>query len=113
MEYDPRLRWAVSTERLLHRVARTSEHSPREIAARGVHKVVTENIISQGESPRLRTGCSVVRGKPSNTQDTSSIRFKNLFHSQPHLGLGCDRVMPVGIVKVRLARTRDLLSGKE
>jgi len=28
----------------------SSEHSPREIAVRGVHKVVTEKIISQGES---------------------------------------------------------------
>ncbi len=26
---------------------------PREIVARGIHKVVTEKIISQGESPRL------------------------------------------------------------
>ena len=34
---------------------------PREIAARGVHKVLTETIISQGESPRLRMGRSVVR----------------------------------------------------
>ncbi len=33
---------------------------PREIAARGVHKALTEKIISQGESPRLRTGRSVV-----------------------------------------------------
>ncbi len=40
-----------------------SEHLPREIAARGVHKALTEKIISQGESPRLRTGRSVVRGK--------------------------------------------------
>jgi len=40
-----------------------SEHSPREIAARGVHKALTERIISQGESPRLCTGRSVERGK--------------------------------------------------
>ncbi len=40
------------------------EHSPREIAARGVHKALTEKIISQGESPRLRAGRSVVRGLP-------------------------------------------------
>ncbi len=62
-ESYPRLTWAVSVERLLHRVAGNPEHSPREIAARGVHKVVTEKSISQGESPRLRTGLSVVRGK--------------------------------------------------
>jgi len=36
---------------------------PREIAARGVYKVVKEKIISRGESRRLRTGRSVVRGK--------------------------------------------------
>ncbi len=41
----------------------TSEHSPREIAARGAFKVMTEEIISRGSSPRLRTGRSVVRGK--------------------------------------------------
>ncbi len=41
VEYDPRLRWVVSTERLLHRVAGSLEHS----------------------SLRLRTGRSVVRGK--------------------------------------------------
>jgi len=37
-----------------------SRGEPREIAARGVHKVLTETIISQVESPRLRTGRSVV-----------------------------------------------------
>ncbi len=41
---------------------------PREIAARGVHKVVTEKIISQGESPRLRMGRSVVRGEPDRNR---------------------------------------------
>ena len=41
----------------------SSEHSPREIAVRGVHKVVTEKIISQGESPDSRPERSVVRGK--------------------------------------------------
>jgi len=44
-------------------LAGSPEHSPREIAVGGVHKVLTETIISQGESPRLRTGRSVVRGK--------------------------------------------------
>ncbi len=53
VEYYPRLTWAVSVERLLHRVAGSPAHSPREIAARGVHKALTEKIISQGESPRL------------------------------------------------------------
>ncbi len=83
VEYDPRLTCAVSVERLLHRVAGSPEHlpreigaravfkvsieeiisrgEPREIAARGVHTALTEKIISQGESPRLRTGRSVVR----------------------------------------------------
>ncbi len=41
----------------------TSEHLPREITARGVHKALTEKIISQGESLHLGTGRSVVRGK--------------------------------------------------
>jgi len=41
----------------------TSEHSPREIAARGAFKVMTEEIISRGSSLHLRTGRSVVRGK--------------------------------------------------
>ena len=41
----------------------TSEHLPREIAAKGVFEVLTEEIISRGESLRLRTGCSGVRGK--------------------------------------------------
>ncbi len=44
-------------------LAGSPEHLPREIAGRGVHKALTEMIISQGESPRLRTGRSVVRGK--------------------------------------------------
>jgi hypothetical protein len=34
---------------------------PPEIAARGVHKFVTEKINSQGESPCIRAVCSVVR----------------------------------------------------
>jgi len=34
---------------------------PRGIAAKGVHKVVIEQIISQGESPHSRAGRSVVR----------------------------------------------------
>jgi len=38
---------------ILHRVARTPEHSSREIAAKAVFKVSTEEIISRGESPRL------------------------------------------------------------
>ncbi len=46
--------------------------SPREIAAKGVFEVLTEEIISRGESPpveslwverRSRTGRAVVRGK--------------------------------------------------
>ena len=41
------------------------EYSPREIAARGVDKVMTEKIISQVESLRIRTGCSVVRSARS------------------------------------------------
>ncbi|MEE8076131.1 MAG: hypothetical protein V3T60_10970, partial [Candidatus Binatia bacterium] len=41
----------------------SSEHLPREIGARAVFKVSTEEIISRGESPHLRTGRSVVRGK--------------------------------------------------
>ena len=49
------------------------EHLPREIAARGVHKVLTETIISQGESPRSRTGRSVVRGKKKNRQKVEFI----------------------------------------
>ncbi len=53
-------------------LAGSPEHSSREIAARGVHKTLTEKIISQGEFPpveslwverRLRTGRSVVRGE--------------------------------------------------
>ncbi len=36
---------------------------PYEIAARGVFKVLTEEISSRGESPRGRTRLSVVRGK--------------------------------------------------
>ncbi len=40
---------------------RNSEHSPREIAVRRVFKVLTEEIISRGESPRFpdpkRTAC--------------------------------------------------------
>jgi hypothetical protein len=34
---------------------------PRERAARGIHKVLTEKIISQGESPYSRAGRFVVR----------------------------------------------------
>ncbi len=41
-----------------------SEHSSREIAARGAFEVMTEEIISRGSPPRLHTGRSVVRGKP-------------------------------------------------
>ncbi len=63
VEYDPRLIWVVSTERLLHRVAGSPEHLPHEIGARAVFTVSTEEIISRGESLRLRTVRSVVRGK--------------------------------------------------
>ncbi len=38
----------------------------REIGARAVFKVSTEEIISRGESPRSRTGRSVIRGKPAD-----------------------------------------------
>ncbi len=57
-------------------LAERPEQFPREIAAKGVHKVVTEKIISQGEFPpveslwverRLRMGRSVVRGKSNKT----------------------------------------------
>ena len=51
----------VSIERSLHRGS--SEYSPREIAARGVHKALTEKIISQGNSPCSCAGRFVVRGK--------------------------------------------------
>jgi hypothetical protein len=37
-------------------LAGSSEHLPREIGARAVFKVSTEEIISRGESPRSRTG---------------------------------------------------------
>jgi len=40
-----------------------SEDSPREIAARGAFRVMTEEIISRGSSLHLRTGRSVVRGE--------------------------------------------------
>ena len=53
----------VSAERLLHRVAGSPEHSPREIAAKGVLKVVREKIISQGESASIRMRRCVVRGE--------------------------------------------------
>ena len=51
-------------------IAGNSEHLPREIADRGVHKALTEKIVSQGESPRLprseflepRGGCSSYNG---------------------------------------------------
>ena len=53
VEYDPRLRWMVSTERLLHRVAGSPEHSPRSNRAGwGTHRfLMTES--EQGSSPRL------------------------------------------------------------
>ena len=50
MEYYPRLTWAVLVENLLHRVAWSSERSPRENSAGDVLFVSTEKIISRGES---------------------------------------------------------------
>ena len=47
----------------------SSEHSPREIAVRRVFKVLTEEIISRGESPRSHTGLSVVRPGGSRQVD--------------------------------------------
>jgi len=40
------------------------KYSPREIGARPVFKVSTEEIISRGESPSTRTGPAVVWGLP-------------------------------------------------
>ncbi len=56
--------------------AGSSEHSPREIGARAVFKVSTEEIISRGESPRSRTGRS---GYGVN----EPLIMKRLNHRQP------------------------------
>jgi len=55
-------------------LARILGHSPHEIAARGVHKALTEKVISQGESPHSRTMPSVVRPRGSRQVVRSKAR---------------------------------------
>ncbi len=47
---------------------------PREIAARGVHKVVTEKIISQGESPRLPRSVALNAANAARVIDSGSYK---------------------------------------
>ncbi len=56
----------------VHKVVTEQIVSPREIATRNVFKVLTEEIISQGESPHSRARRSVVR--PARSTDSTGSR---------------------------------------